>query len=172
MNTTRDLLDDKIDAVAARLTHVDDDPAMVSRIVNTLPERSAWPLHWLMPRLAITAALLAASTLVVLRPFDDRSTIVLRSAVLSSAVEMAAAVPEHRTAPALNVRRTFVERSQNERGTIDVPDFEHSLPSIAAVAALQLEVIAPATLPEDAPLTLKPLEIADLPLTADSFSPR
>jgi len=51
-------------------------------------------------------------------------------------------------------------------------DFEHSLPSIAAVAALQLEVIAPATLPEDATLTLEPLALADLPLTADPISPR
>jgi hypothetical protein len=87
---------------------------------------------------------------------------------------MAAAIPEYRTNIELAqiVRRTTGERSENDRRTIDVPDHERSLPSIAVVAALQLGSLAPVNLPEDAPLTLVPLAIADLPLTAESISPR
>ena len=50
-------------------------------------------------------------------------------------------------------------------------DFEFSLPPIEAVASLELEAIAPASLAEDAPLTLQPLAIVDLP-TAEANSPR
>lgn len=172
-----DRLDAAIDQVAARMVAVPDDGEMTLRIVSALPERPAWSLHWLMPRLAITAALAIAALgiTVVLRTFDDRSTAVLRSAVLSSpAVELAAAALEHRTTrePASIVRRTFVEPSQSDRRTTDVLDHERSLPAIAAMRSLDFDSLAPVSLPEDAPLTLEPLAIADLPLTTDSFSPR
>ena len=172
---TRDQLDQAIDHVAARLTHVTDDEGLALRIMETLPDRSGWSLQWLMPRLAFTAMLAVAIAYVVLQPFGERSTDVLRTEVVSaSAVELAAAAPEHRTnvEPALFVRRTIVERPQNDRRTIDVPDFERSLPSLVAVAALEFDSLAPVSLPEDAPLTLAPLAIADLPLTAEPISPR
>jgi len=51
-------------------------------------------------------------------------------------------------------------------------DHERSLPALGAVTALAFDSLTPVSLPEDAPLTLKPLEIADLPLTADGVSPR
>ncbi len=172
MNAEHDHLDAAIDAVAARLTHIEDNPALASRIVSALPERSAWSLHWLMPRLAITAALAVATTIVVLRTFDEGSTEVLRTEVVSSPiVELPAPIARTVAEPSQIVRRTIVERPQNERRTIEVPDFERSLPSIAAARSLELDSLAPVSLPEDAPLTLEPLAIADLPLTAE-FSPR
>lgn len=167
-------LDTAIDAVAKRLTHVEHDPHLPVRIASSLPERSSWFLHSWIPRLALTAALAIAATLVVLRPFDGRSTDVLRTAVVSSPIiEFAASAPENRTTvERLNDRRTAVERPENELRTIETPDFERSLPSLSAVASLDFDSVAPVSLPEDAPLTLAPLAIADLPLTAESISPR
>ena len=167
-----DHLDDAIDAVAARLTKVSDDDGLSARILAALPDRA--PIYWWAPRLAITSVLAIGALLVVLRPFSERSTDVLRTGVISSAaVELAAAVPEHRTTveAALIVRRTIVEPPQNDRGT-DVVDFDRSLPAIVAMNTLQLDSLTPSALPEDAPLTLAPLAIADLPLTAESISPR
>ena len=180
-----DHLDRAIDAVAARLTRVEQDDAFAQRIVNALPERS--PTHWWAPRLAFTAALAIGVSLVVLRmfdevstgvlrTFDEGSTGVLRAAVVSSpAIQLAAAAPEHRTnvEPALITRRTIVEPPQNDRRTIvDVPDFDRSLEAIDALGALSLASVAPSVLPEDAPLTLPPLAIEELPLTAETISPR
>jgi hypothetical protein len=168
-----DYLDDTIDAVAARMTRVEENDALATRILAALPERSPWILHSWIPRLAITAAIAIGVSLVVLRPFGGRSADVLRAGGISSgAVEMAAAVPEHRTngEPAQAVRGTIVEPPENDRGT--VVDFERSLPAIVAMHALQLDSLAPVSLPEDAPLTLKPLAIDELPLTAETISPR
>ena len=170
-----DRVDDAIDQVAARMTRVDDDAELAARIIASLPERSGWSLGWLLPRLAITAAVGLAAATVVLRTFDDRSTTVLRTFEgRSTDVQLAVAAPENRTSvePPLIVRRTIVEPSSNDRRTIGAPDHERSLPSLGTVAMLPFDSLAPASLPEDAPLTLKPLEIADLPLTADIFSPR
>ncbi len=170
----RDPLDQAIDHVAARLTHVTEDEGLALRIIETLPERPTWTWHWLMPRFAITAGIAMATALVVLRPFSDRSTTALRSAVFSSPGMQPAAVPEHRThvEPTLNNRRTTVEPSSNDRRTIDVPDFERSLPSLGAVAVLELDSLAPDSLPASEGLVLESLVIADLPLTAEPISPR
>lgn len=173
----RDYLDEAIDQVATRLVRVEDDDRLSTRILESLPDRSPWILRSWIPRLAVTAVLAIGVSLVVLRPFDGGSTDVLRSAVLSSpTVQLVAraAVAEHRTdvEPPQIVRRTIVERPQNDRRTIDAPDFERSLQAIEAVAALSVVSLAPVSLPEDAPLTLEPLAIADLPLTAEFISPR
>ena len=176
MNTNRDRLDESIDAVAARMTRVTEDATLASRIADALPERSRWTFSWLAPRLAITAALAIGVSLVVLRTFDDRSTDVLRTEVTSSpsaTQPVTLIAPEQRTRvePPLIVRRTIAEPSSNDRRTIDAPDFDRSLPALETASALAFDSLAPVSLPEDAPLTLKPLEIADLPLTADIFSP-
>jgi len=168
----RDQLDHAIDQVAARLTHVTNDEGLALLIIETLPERPTWSLYWLMPRLAITAGIAAIAITVVLRTFDDRSTEVLRSAVLSSPAVQPARVPEHRTdvEPTQILRRTIVERSQNDRRTIQ--DFERSLAAVAAPDALILELLSPASLPAEDALAIAPLAIVDLALTAESFPPR
>jgi hypothetical protein len=175
----RDVLDEAIDATAARMTAVAADDELARRIVTSLPERSGWSRYWLMPRLAITAALAIATTFVVLRMFDDRSTAVLRTEVVSAPaatpspiVEPPAIVRRTNVEPPAIVRRTIAEPPLNDRRAVDVPDFDRSLPAIAAVAALEFDSLAPVSLPEDAPLTLAPLAIADLPLTAEPISPR
>jgi hypothetical protein len=173
----RDQLDHAIDHVAARLTHVTDDEGLALRIATALPDRSGWtPFMW-VSRFAMgaLATVAIATTYVVLQPFDERSTPVLRSAVLSSpTVELAAraTVAEHRTdvEPAQIVRRTVVERSQNDRRTIE--DFDRSLAAVAAPDALILESLSPEDLPAEDALAIAPLAIADLALTAESFPPR
>jgi hypothetical protein len=174
----QDQLDQAIDQVAARLTRVGDNDALASQIINALPDRPAWSLYWLMPRLAITATLAAIAITVVLRTFDERSTAVLRTENASQpAVALGPIVEplnDRRTIverPS-NERRTTVERPSNDRRTLDAPDFERSLEAIEALSALELDSLAPVSLPEDAPLTLAPLAIADLPLAPEPISPR
>jgi len=164
-------LDDAIDSVAARMTRVEEDDALAGRILAALPDRS--PIYWWTPRLAITSVLAAGALIFVLQPFSERSTDVLRTAVIGApTVELATTAAEHRTtvAPAQIGRRTIGEPLENDRGTI--VDFERSLEAIEAPVALSLVTLAPSALREDAPLTVQPLTIADLPLAADSISPR
>ena len=173
MNATGDRLDDAIDQVAQRLIRVAEDDTLAARIANALPDRSPWLLHSWIPRLAITAMLAAGLSYVVLRPFSDRSTDVLRSAVLSSpTVELATAAPEHRTIVEvpLIVHRTTVERSSNVRRTTE--DFDRSLAAIAAPLPLALGAVEPSDLPGQSPLIVAPLAIADLSLTAENNVPR
>lgn len=167
----RDHLDDAIDSVAARLTKVTDDDALATRILASLPDRSLWFLHSWIPRLAITAMLAAAVSLVVLRTFEGRSTGVLRTESSSAPfVAFRAAVERTTVEPKLIVHRTSVERLSNDRRTS--ADHEHSLLALAPPAVLSLKAVAPSELPGQGLLTVEPLAIADLPLTAETISPR
>ena len=173
MNATYDRLDEAIDQVAKRLTSVAEDDTLAARIANALPERSTWLLRSWIPRLAITAglALGAIAISVVLQPFDEGSTDVLRTASASAPfVELHAAVERTPVEPELIVRRTIVERTLNVRRT--TPDHERSLAAIDAPDALALRSVAPRELASQAPLEVESLEIPDLRLTSESVSPR
>jgi len=172
MNTRPDRLDEAIDHVAKRLmTHVTDDDALATRILASLPDRSPWHLHAWIPRLAITAMLAAAISFVVLRTFDDGSTGVLRSASAGGPfVEFRAVIERTPVEPELIARRTTVERLSNIRRTAE--DFERSLDAIAVPAALSLKAVTASELPGQGSLFVEPLTIADLPLTAETISPR
>lgn len=169
----RDHLDDAIDIVAARLTHVDDDPAIASRIVNSLPERAGW-LGWLFhswaPRLAMIAIVVASGIVWSSRPEvpSPISTPLASAPPVTTPAALVASVREaepDRTMPLEHLERL-------EPVELSRVDFDRSLPAIAAVRSLELDSLAPVSLPEDAPLTLEPLAIADLPLTAESIPPR
>jgi hypothetical protein len=54
---------------------------------------------------------------------------------------------------------------------LDGPDFDRSLPAIDAMTALIVNDVTPGELAAPAALVLEPIVIADLPLTAESFSP-
>src|SRR5262245_52530179 len=66
MSINRDHLDDVIDRVSARLTHVDEDPLFAARVIASLPERVTW-FGWLThswaPRLAMIAIVAGAAVL-------------------------------------------------------------------------------------------------------------
>ena len=169
MNTRLDL-DTAIDRVAARLTQVDDDPQLASRIVASLPERSTWFGGW-VPRLA-ALALIVAATAAVLRMFDDRSTAVLRSsstiAVVTEFTPVIASRIEARIAP--DDRRTIVEPPLNDLRT--AADFDRSLPPVAAPVAVDIAALSAGDLPAERALLLEPLDVPSLSLTAESFPER
>ena len=165
-------LDDAIDAVAKQLTRVDDDPHLASRIAASLPDRSRSMFGWWAPRLAMIAVAVAAATVWGTRgPRDSTSVMqpLAYSQPLASPVTFVAAVNERLDRRAISVER--LEPLELPEPAAPGADFEFSLPPIEAVASLELEAIAPASLAEDAPLTLQPLAIVDLPM-AESNSPR
>ena len=172
-------LDDVIDAVAKQLTRVDDDPHLASRIAASLPDRSRSMFGWWAPRLAMIAVAVAAATVWGTRgPRDSTQGMqpLAFSQPLASPVIFAAAVSkrlERRTVPVEPLEPLEPLEPMERLAPLEpaAPDFEFSLPPIEAVASLELEAIAPASLAEDAPLTLQPLAIVDLPM-AESNSPR
>jgi hypothetical protein len=172
----RDHLDEAIDQVAARLTRVDENDALAAQIISALPERLSW-FGWLShswaPRLAMIAIVVAAgivwgnrrevSTPIAL-PLASTQPVTTPIALVASVREAA----PNRTMPLERLERLEpLEPLQPARS-----DFDRSLPAIAAMSPLELESLAPVSLPEDAPLTLAPLTIADLPLAAETISPR
>jgi hypothetical protein len=179
-------LDDAIDQVAARMTAVTDDEGLAARIADSLPERSGWSLWWLAPRIAI-AAIGAFALLAVLRPFDDwspnsgpaeagRHIASVNPAeaghhianVAPDATGTVDLAPSEVAPPVVSVASAFRRTQVGRTGSaLDQPDHEFSLPAIDAVAALEVDALAPANRFEDAPLTIESLEITSLPLTAD-----
>lgn len=169
----REHLDEAIDRVAARLTHVDDDPAFASRIVAALPERSAWlPYGW-VSRFALGA--LAALTLavgtavVVLRPFHEGSTIVLRTENARTPIVGLARTVSVEAPGTPIVERLQDRRRTNVERTTKPLDFERSLLALPAPEALGVGSLAPDSLPVEDALAIAPLAVADLPLTAEFF---
>ena len=184
MNTNRDLsaearsatvdrLDEAIDHVVTRMVRVEENDVLATQIVNALPERASW-FGWLFhswaPRLAMIAIVVAAgivwgnrrpATTPPLGPLASTWTTTQPVALVASVREAAL----DRTMPLEPVER--LEPMEPSK-----VDFDRSLPAIAAMDALTIDALAPANLTEDAPLTLTPLAIADLPLTAESNSPR
>jgi hypothetical protein len=173
---SRDRLDQAIDRVAAQLTRVEDNDALAVQIINALPERVSW-FGWLFhawaPRLAMIAIVVAAGMVWGSRRevSTPGASPLASSQPVATPVALVAPVREaapDRTMPLEHLERLeLVEPLESERS-----DFDRSLPAIAAMRSLELEPLAPASLPEDALLTLEPLAIADLPLTAETVSPR
>jgi hypothetical protein len=184
MNTPQDLsaearsakvdhLDAAIDAVAERLTRVSDDDELAQRIVNALPERVTWfgwLLHSWAPRLAMVAVVVAASGII---GGNRREVSTPDVSPLASSQPITTPLPLAASVRAAAPNRTMpLERLQPaEPPEPSRSDFDRSLPSIGEVAALSIDSLVPASLPEDAPLTLRPLAIVELPLTAEPISP-
>jgi hypothetical protein len=173
MNTNRDRLDESIDHVASRMTRVEQNDAFASQIINALPERVTW-FGWLThswaPRLAMIAVVIAAGILWSNRGSHESSSgpSPIAGQPIAAFTPLVASVREaapNRTMPLERVERLEPMELSNV-------DFDRSLPAIVAMNALQLDSLAPVSLPEDAALTLLPLAIEDLPLTAETISPR
>ena len=171
MNAHRDQLDEAIDAMAARMTAVEEDRDFAGRIVNALPQRSPWSLRWLMPRLAV-GVLATIAIAFVLRTFSDRSTDVLRTENAATLAPPSIAEPastDRRTdvERPLIVRRTYVEPLLIDRRSVAESDHAFALAGIEAPHALSIEDLTPSELGADAPLSVEPLEISALPATSD-----
>ena len=165
-----DRLDSAIDQVTAKMVAVPDDPEMVTRIVSSLPERSSW-FGRLIPQFAALSALVVVAVVWSMR---ERPTV---PALLPS-TDVAAVAPFRGVAiarepgtprePGTAVRPQPLEPWNP--GTLE-PDFDRSLPALDALDALELAVIGPHALATAEALTLAPLEIGELPLTAETVSP-
>ena len=175
MTTHRDHLDEAIDAVAARLTRVADNDALAARIVDALPERSIWH-GWLWqswaPRLAVIAVVVVAGVMWMNREHDVTPGAPPLASVRPDApvVEFVAAVRElepNRTQPL-----EPLEPVEPLEPSVPRSDFERALPAIDTLSSLELDALAPARLAEDAPLTVAPLSLADLPLAPEPDSQR
>lgn len=171
MNTNRDQLDDAIDSVAKRLTHVEDDAVFASRVIASLPERSTW-FGWLTqswaPRLAMIAVIVAAAAL-----WSDRRTTespassepLASVATVSQPTMFVASVNRERLEP---VRTRPLERLE----PVEPLEPFNGLPSVETPTALALSDVAPEALVDARVLRVPLLVLSDLPLTAETFSQR
>jgi hypothetical protein len=174
MSIHRDLLDDEIDQVATRLTHVDEDAQFATRIIAALPERSTW-FGWLThswaPRLAMMAIIAGSIAFWSSRHTTDVSPAAspLASVANTNWPKLAASARERE--PVLEPDRTRPLEPWDS-GTLEPAVPFEGLPSIAAPKALAMSDVTPEALPAEGALSVPSIVIADLPLTAESFPER
>jgi hypothetical protein len=165
----KDPIDTAIDQVAARMTAVPDDDQLTQRIVASLPERSS-RFSWLIPQFAAIAVFAIAAVVWTLR--GPATPLLLPS----SDVVTVMAVPNPVVArePGTALRTQPLERLEHLEPVepLGGADFERSLAPIEAMSALVMSDMDPDALPGSPALVLAPIAITELPLTAESFSPR
>jgi hypothetical protein len=171
MNTNRDQLDDAIDRVATRLTHVEDDTVFASRVIALLPERTTW-FGWLTqswaPRLAMIAVIVVAAVLWNGRRTTEApagSQPLASVATVKQPSMLVASVPREALAP---VRTKPLERLE----PMEPMEPFVGLPSVASPVAIDLASLNPGDLPAEGSLSVPSLVIGDLPLTAETFPQR
>ena len=155
-------LDTAIDHVAARMVAVPDDPEMVTRIVHALPDRSS-RLGWLIPQLAALSAIVLAAVVWSIR--EQPATPVLPSGEIAAwAVPSIVVAHDPGTFRTLGTLRTQPSEPAEppeppEAREALAIDFDRSLPplEVAALTLAPIEVLAP-------------IEIGELPLTAETIS--
>ena len=171
MNINRDHLDEAIDHVAKRLTHVEDDAVFASRVVASLPARTTW-FGWLThswaPRLAMIAVVALGAALWNARRTTESPVRTATLAGVPTVSEPSTFVASATREPLAPVRTTPVERLE----PMEPLEPFVGLPSVEAPAALALNEVTPAPLADGAALSLPSLVIAELPLTAESFPQR
>ena len=178
---TRDerALDDAIDAVSRRMVDVPDDADLARRIEQSLPDRES-TARWLMPRLALVSAAAVALVVWTTRERPVPTLPVLPSIAVNPLAPPVALVPsaaarEPAPAPEPEPARTpllvLVEPLEHVEPW-GASDHERSLPPIAGPAAIPMSELATTTLPATPSLVLAPIEIADLPMTTESFISR
>ena len=172
---TRDdrLLDEAIDAIAARMVEMPGDADLAMRIVHSLPERRS-RVPWLVTQLVAVSTVVLA--LVLWNTHERPATIVpvLQSVAVGGLGESIAALAP---APLANEpRRTQrvepLEPLEPLVSLVPSTDFDGALPAIAGPAAIAIGELTTVALPETPSLVLAPVVIAELPMTAESFIPR
>lgn len=162
-----DRLDAAIDAVARRMVEVRDDADLATRIAGALPGRR-WRFTWLIPPLAAAGALAIAVWLWT--PRDRATAPPLPAASTGEIAEMRARIEPVEPVEPLEPGTEPLEPLEPLEPASS--DHERSLAPVAVPVELALSTVTPRELPAMAPLTLEPLEIGELPLTAETFSPR
>ena len=169
-----DRLDAAIDHVAARMVAVSHDGELTMRIATALPERRS-RLRWLMPQLAAIGAIAIAAFVWTTRNNTAPAIATLPSAKHTPMTGLANAVAA--TEPGTAFRTLPLElleplERMEPPVRMSTGDHERALPPIEAVSALVVRDLAARELPATPALELAPIEITDLPLTAESFPPR
>lgn len=163
-------LNSAIDQVAERMVAVPDDPEMVARIVNALPERSS-RLGWLIPGFAAISALVIAAIVWSLREHPALTPVLPSDAIAAWAMPPIVVAREPGTS---RTRRTLPSEPPAPPAPpeplVSSADFDRSLPPIESVTALTLTGTETTAIALPDPIGLPPIEITDLKLTAESFS--
>lgn len=169
MTPDRDRLDAAIDDVAARMVHVEEDAALALRIADALPERSR--VGWWIPQLATVSALAVALV------WWSTNAPVTPPNLLPSRAEFVASLPLAVVAdePGSAARtgtsaRTMPLERLEPLEPLEPFDHARSLPSLTAMNALMVSDLTPEALPAWPALTLAPIGVTELPLTAESLS--
>lgn len=183
----KDPIDTAIDQVAARMVQVREDEDLALRIASALPERSS-RFGWLVPQFAAIAAFAIAAVVWSLRGPATPSLLPSSDVVAVMAVPNTVAAVEPGTAVrALPLESAFARHVVSELRRdrllgplellepfvrVDGVDHERSLAPIETMSALVMRDMDPDALPGSPALVLAPIAITELPLTAESFSPR
>ena len=191
--TMPDRLDTAIDHVASRMVAVPDDGEMTLRIVSALPERTS-RLRWLIPQLAAIGAIVIAALFWTARSNTPPALATLptldgaRMNGLANAVAANEPGTALRTMPLEPLESASARNDSRELrrdlavaavGRVGGPlepleplegDHERALVPIEAVAALVVPSMSPVEIPAAELLTIAPIAVSDLPMTAESFS--
>lgn len=168
-------LDLAIDQVAARMVAVLDDDGMTLRIVSALPERtSGW--RWLLPQLAAIGAIVLAALVWTTRQSTAPAMAALPSSATAPIIELASAAAARE--PGTAVRTMPLERVELlgplEPRAARVPaasgDHERALPALEAFSSLSVTAAQTSDIALPEAIGLASIEIADLKLTAESFT--
>ena len=165
----------KVDEVATQMVEVRADAEFATRIVSSLPERRS-RLFWLIPQLGAAAVVVVAVVVWLNREAPVPAETTIAMVPLRAPVD---AIEPFRPTDSAFARRQSggLRRDRLVRPTVPddiaVPvDHERALPAVEAPGVLAMSDLAPRELPAFEPLMLQPLEIGELPLTGESFSPR
>ena len=165
MNTNRDQLDDAIDHVAKRLTHVDDDAQFSARVIAALPERVTW-FGWLThswaPRLAMMAIIAGTFVFWSARHSNEVAPAAqpLASVANPNWPQLTRSVEPERLELVSRMPLEPVE-------PLEPMEPYQGLPSIDAPKAIAVNEVGPVALPDGGSLSLPSLTLTELPLTAE-----
>ena len=169
--TARDRLDMAIDQVAARMVAVPDDAQVTLRIVTALPERRP-RLRWLIPRFAALAAIATAALIWTTRDNTPPALTTLPTLDGPTMNGLANAVAANE--PGTTVRTLPLEPMERLERMQPIlrasGDHERALPAIETLGALVVPSLSPKEIPATELLTIAPIHIGELPMTAESFS--
>ena len=175
MNTNRVDLDDAIDRVAKRLTHVEDDAVFASRVIASLPERTTW-FGWLThawaPRLAMIAMIVVAAVLWNNRRRTESPAGSQLLASVPTVSEPSTFVASASREPLAPLRTRLLGPLEPVEPLEPRSDFDRSLPAVVSPVAIDVASLKTGALPAEDSLSLPSLVVADLPLTAETFPQR
>jgi hypothetical protein len=147
----------------------DDD--LATRIASALPARAS-RFGWLVPQFAAIAAVALAAGVWMLRGTSTPSLSPLPSSQAAAVMTVPNPVVAREPGTAVRTQPLAPLEPLEPLERSGGADHERSLASIEAMTALVVADVAPVALSASPLLEVAPLDIADLKMTAESFSPR